>query len=223
MIDWMPTVSDVRGMFLNAYADGSHRVGGTIELEGVSFVADEPAIFGEPNEYIDRELAWYLSMSRYVDDIPGSVPKIWRQVSSRHGRINSNYGWCVFSHENGDQVRNVIDAISKDNDTRQAVAIYTRPSMHSDAFDDGMHDFICTNTVTYHLRDGKVNAVVNMRSNDAVYGYKNDFAWQKFMLEYVVGALSDSGTRCSTGTMIWQAASLHIYERHWKYLSGDVG
>lgn len=218
----LPRVSDIRDALREAYRDGTHRVNGTIELTGVSFVADEPAIFGKPNEYIERELEWYLSMSRYVDDIPGKVPKIWQQVSSRHGRINSNYGWCVLSGENFNQLDHVVDAIMSDHGTRQAIAIYTRPSMHTDSVDDGMHDFMCTNTVTYHLRDGRVSAIVNQRSLDVVYGYKNDWAWQSWCLDCVIDRLHDVGVECERGDIIWQAASLHIYERHWKYLNDDA-
>lgn len=217
----LPRVSDVREMFRAAYRDGTNRVGDTIEITGLSFIADEPAIFGQPNEYIERELQWYLSQSRYVDDIPGKTPKIWEQVSSNHGRINSNYGWCVFSEENGYQLAHVVEAIVDDQNTRQGIAIYTRPTMHRDAFDDGMHDFMCTNTVTYHLRDGKVNAIVNMRSNDLVFGYKNDWAWQSYCLDWVVDQLHRMMVECERGDIIWQAASLHIYERHWKYLEDN--
>jgi len=35
----------------------------TIEMFGASFIADEEAIFGTPNqEYIDKEIVWYQSM-----------------------------------------------------------------------------------------------------------------------------------------------------------------
>jgi hypothetical protein len=69
----------------------------TIEMIGAIFEADEPTIFGELNEdYIDRELEWYKSMSLYVDDIPGITPAIWKQVADRGGKINSNYGWANY-------------------------------------------------------------------------------------------------------------------------------
>ena len=217
----LPRVSDIRDALREAYRTGDNRVNGTIELTGLSFLADEPAIFGKPNEYIERELKWYLSQSRYVDDIPGKTPRIWEEVSSRHGRINSNYGWCVFSDENGGQLHHVVESIADDRNTRQAIAIYTRPSMHADAVDDGMHDFMCTNTVTYQLRRGRVNAIVNMRSNDIVFGYKNDWAWQSWCLDWVVDRLHKVMVDCERGDIIWQVGSMHIYERHWKYLDND--
>ena len=78
----------------------------TIEVVGAQFLADEPAIFGTVNEeYIKNELLWYKSMSRYVDDIPGGPPKIWRQVCSTTGLINSNYGWCIWHEDNWNQYK----------------------------------------------------------------------------------------------------------------------
>ena len=52
----------------------------------------------------------------------------------------------------------------------------------------GMSDFICTNAVSYMIRDDELISVVQMRSNDVVYGYKNDYAWQKWMqnVKYVL-------------------------------------
>ena len=41
----------------------------TIEMLGSSFIASEPAIFGTPNEeYIEREIDWYLSGSTNIND-----------------------------------------------------------------------------------------------------------------------------------------------------------
>ena len=72
-----------------------------------------------------------------------------------------------------------------------------------------MSDFICTDSVQYFIRDGKLIAVVRMRSNDVVFGYKNDKAWE----DYVHAQLaSDLGV--SVGSMIWHAGSLHVYEKH---------
>ena len=154
-----------------------------VEIAGASFLADSSAIIGKPNrDYVERELAWYESMSRYVQDIPGQTPKVWEDVADRHGRINSNYGWCIWSEENGSQYANVVQTLAHDQQSRQAIMIYNRPSMHRDAKLDGMSDFMCTNAVQYLVRDGAVHAVVQMRSNDVVFGYRNDWAWQDHVL-----------------------------------------
>ena len=204
-------VSDIRKMLATA-----PQVGETIELIGVSFLADEPAILGEPNEdYITSELDWYLSQSLSVKDIKPFTPRIWDLVSSKDGLINSNYGFLFYSLANGSQYANVVKTLMADPDSRQAIAIYTRPTMHYDAFTNGMHDFVCTNTVQYLIRDGKLHVIVNMRSNDVVFGYRNDYAWQKYAQLDVANQLD-----VEPGDITWQVGSLHVYRRHWHLLSG---
>jgi thymidylate synthase len=48
-----------------------------------------------------------------------------------------------------------------------------------------------------------------MRSNDAIFGYKNDKAWQQHVLDKMANQLD-----IESGEIIWQVGSLHIYERH---------
>ena len=60
-------VQDVRKYFKSALATNDFTIdktgAKTIEWIGASFIANEPAIFGTPNqEYIDKELNWYDSM-----------------------------------------------------------------------------------------------------------------------------------------------------------------
>jgi thymidylate synthase len=68
------------------------------------------------------------------------------------------------------------------------------------------------------VRDGKLVAIVNMRSNDAVYGYKNDYQWQKFVHTKLADELG-----IPTGQMIWQANSLHVYSRHFNLVENYNG
>lgn len=189
----------------------------TVEIMNASFLADEPAIFGTVNEeYVARELEWYRSMSLNVNDIPGGPPAIWKMVATPDGFINSNYGWCIYSQENEDQYLNCLAELKRNQDTRRAVMIYTRPSMQWEFGKDGMSDFMCTNTVQYLVRDGKLNALVYMRSNDAVFGYKNDFAWQKYVLESLC-----KDADIPIGDIYWNVASLHVYERHFNLIENN--
>lgn len=183
----------------------------TIEMIGACFEANHSSIFGDINEeYIQRELDWYKSMSLYVDDIPGITPAIWKQVASTEGKINSNYGWAIYSEDNGLQYLNVLDELKKNPNSRRAVMIYTRPTMWSDYNHNGMSDFMCTNAVQYMIRDGQLVAVVQMRSNDVVFGYRNDYAWQKYVADMLT---VDLGLDVEP-KIIWNVGNLHVYERH---------
>lgn len=180
-----------------------------VEIIGVSFIADENSIFGIPNEdYINMEIEWYNSKSLNVNDMK-KTPKIWQQISDSNGFINSNYGWMIFSEENGNQYDNVLKELINNPSSRRGEMIYTRPSMHQDYNKNGMSDFCCTATVDYFIRDGILYAVVKMRSNDVIFGFKNDYAWQKYILDKLAKDLE-----VVPGDIIWQASSLHVYERH---------
>lgn len=192
----------------------------TIEIVNASFIADSPTIFGTVNEeYVARELQWYRSMSLNVNDIPGGPPEIWKMVADKNGMINSNYGWCIYSEANGYQFTKVVEELCNSPLSRRALMIYNRPSMHTDYNKNGMSDFMCTNAVQYFIRNGKLHASVYMRSNDAIFGYKNDYAWQNFVHKEVLDAVNrKSNTVYALGSLCWNVGSLHVYERHFKFV-----
>lgn len=214
------------------------RASATVELTGDSFIADSPTIFGEPNaDYIARELEWYKSMSLNVNDIPGQTPDIWKKVADPEGNINSNYGWCIFSHENVGlegldskymqvgtdtfakcQYNYAIIELLRDNNSRRATMIYTRPNMHSDCSKYGRSDFMCTNTVQLLIRDNKLTYIVNMRSNDVIMGYRNDWAWHDYVQKLAVTSLNRYDLKLEAGPIIWHADSLHVYDKQFYLL-----
>jgi len=215
----MDSIRHIREQFVRKLYDQKF-VGDTVEILGASFIASDKTIFGKPNEdYIRREIQWYLSKSLFVDDIPVKTPLIWRQIASDSGEINSNYGYLFLAKENGSQLDAVVDHLIQDSGSRRATAVYTNPFIHKQWNRDGMSDFICTNAVQYLIRDGKLEVVVQMRSNDAIFGYRNDYAWQKYAQDLVVDKLASNGLVYEPGNIIWNAASLHIYKRHFELIS----
>lgn len=213
----MQTTKDIAEVFINALEAKqfvTDKTGQkTIEIIGASFLADKPAIFGTVNdEYVEKELKWYESESTNINDIYGSdrePPQAWQYSANDHGEINSNYGHLIYSEKYNRQFENVIIELHKNPDSRRASMVYQRPSIWHEYNDNGKNDFICTNAVTYYIRNDVVNCVVQMRSNDVVFGYKNDFAWQQFVLNEVAEELNREA-----GDIIWQAQNLHVYERH---------
>lgn len=223
--------ADIRDALASLYKQGKFATDKTgvqtVEIVGASFIADEPSIFGPPNdEYIQREIGWYLSQSLYVKDIGDPVPKIWTQVSSNEGKIHSNYGYLILSETNGSQFDNVLNELLRNKDTRRAVMIYTRPSIHTEYNQDGMSDFICTNAVQYLIRDGQLHTVVQMRSNDAWAGYRNDYAWQQYVSRDLIkkynDCMYDPSEHISLGTTTWQVGSLHIYSRQFYLIENYI-
>jgi thymidylate synthase len=62
--------------------------------------------------------------------------------------------------------------------------------------------------------------VSQMRSNDVVFGYKNDYAWAQYLMDKFVRmwneleAIRSIHGEITKGDLIWQVMNLHVYERH---------
>ncbi len=213
----MLTINQIRQYFINELSSKNFTVdrtgSKTIELIGASFYADEPAIFGVPNdEYIRDEIEWYKSQSTNIFDIyddDKEPPMAWKLTANEHGEINSNYGHLIWSEKYYGQFEQVLLELTRNPDSRRASMIYTRPSIWEEYNENGKNDFICTNSVTYYIRDNELHCVVQMRSNDVIFGYRNDYAWQEYVLAELATELD-----VDVGSIYWQVQNLHVYERH---------
>lgn len=187
----------------------------TLEIVGASFLADDKVVFGiVNNDYVRREIRWYENQSTNINDIEGETPKAWIATGNRHGEINSNYGHLIYSDKYANQFQCVVNELHNNPNSRRAQMIYNRPSIWYEAFENGKNDFICTNAVTYYVRNGRLHCVVQMRSNDLIYGYKNDYAWQLYVLHNVLFELNRKGNDYDLGDIHWQVMNLHVYEPH---------
>jgi thymidylate synthase len=214
-----PTIDEIRDTF-GAYLDDKNFVvdkSGVrmIEIRGVSFIANEDKIFDDVNwDYVSREIRWYESQSRYVEDLPAPVPEIWTKISDKNGMINSNYGWMIFSSENYNQYHRVLEELKRFPESRRTEMIYQRPSMWVDYDKDGMSDFCCTDSHSFFVRNGRLEVHVKMRSNDVRRGYRNDRAWAHHVQKKLLFDLNTTRTDelLGEGDIMWTASSLHIYE-----------
>jgi thymidylate synthase len=225
-------VNDIRKYFIDELAAERFTVdrsgAKTIEIIGSSFIADEPAIFGEVNQaYVDAELKWYKSQSTNINtlgEIYGMSPAAWKYSANQYGEINSNYGTIIYSDKYSNQFENALAELLCNPDSRRAQMIYNRPSIWVEYNENGKNDFICTNAQTVYIRDNKLHMVSQMRSNDAIFGYKNDYAWAKYLMQEMVQRYNEENTHVAEtfgndvlltcGDLHWQVMNLHVYERH---------
>lgn len=212
-------VPDIRALFGELYSQEEYIIDKTgcktIEIIGAQFLAGEGEIFGSVNDdYIRREFEWYQSQSLNVNNFPDGAPTFWLKAAAPNGYVNSNYGWVVDNKENYNQYDNVFFELMTAPDSRRAVMIYNRPSMWVDFNKDGANDFMCTMHVHYFIRKNKLETLVYMRSNDVVFGYKNDYAWQQEIRARLFNDLSQHYPKLELGSVLWNVGSLHVYERH---------
>lgn len=226
---------------------------GTKELLHTVFLADKNYIVRKPKEpYQTNELEWFISQSRNIQDLrsfAGFIPKIWNNIADVHDIINSNYGWCCLSEENGSQFDNAMKHLEKDKSSRRAIMIYNRPSMHKDWSQDRMYncdgntfpvngyswhkfnrevyksingDFMCCQNNHFIIRDNKLIMTVHMRSLDAVYGYNADYIWFDWIFNKAVQYLKKTYPEIERGELVIYADSVHVYEKHYEDLKKEA-
>lgn len=225
IIDTSDIAQEFKELYKNkVFREGKY--GKTVEIQNAHFLADKDWIIREPNyDYAKREIEWYESQSLYVKDIPGKVPKIWEMCADKDGKINSNYGWCIWSDENKNQFDHCVKRLLDDPHTREACMIYTRPSMQTDCNENGMHDFMCTYATQVFLNEVRddvnvyqLDYTVFQRSCDAVFGFDNDVLWHRHVMRKLVDELIKYDKNVILGDMVYNCGSLHVYSRHFKFL-----
>lgn len=182
--------------------------------------------FQTPKKYVKSELDWYKSMDLSIIGHEGieSNPT-WNACCTKDDKkeINSNYGWCVFSEENGSQYDNCLEVLKKDKTTRNALIVYNRPEIYKDYKRDGMHDMICTMYSHFFIRKNKLYMVHQMRSNDIRYGFIcSDLAWNCFVYQNMYEDLKETYPDLEVGVIRWTSDSMHLYSRHFDDLKKFV-
>lgn len=224
--------------------NNAEEVNGTKELVHQVFLADKKYIVRKPKEpYQSNELHWFISQSRNVEDLKsfaGFTPKIWEEIAEIDGTVNSNYGWCCLSKENGHQFWNAMKHLELDRNSRRAIMIYNRPTMHEDWISNRGNnnlrwqykeseeykklrgDFMCCQNNHFIIRGNKLIMTVHMRSLDAVFGYNADYIWFDFIFNKALQYLKKTYPELERGDMVIYADSVHVYERHYEDLEKEA-
>ncbi len=170
-----------------------------------------------PIKYAKKEIEWYDSCDLSVDNISKHA-SMWKEVASKSGTVNSNYGWCIYSDENQNQYHHALEELKSNKNSRRSVMIYNRPSMQIEWNKDGMNDFICTFSTQHFVRNNKLEYIVYMRSNDAIFGFFNDFYWHCEVYKRMFNDLKQTYSNLEYGNIHWNSGSFHLYERHFDIL-----
>lgn len=219
------TIDDVVMALADAPIDP--RTGNRV-LYSVNWVADQPSMIGQVNEdWVRRELAWFNSGSDSLADMEGPVPQLFQACAGNDGKVNSAYGYILFGRPRqvGDPLRvglfqNVVDTFLKEGlSTRHSVAIISDRKVHELSTFNDRNDFICTNALNFMVdADGRLNIIAQMRSMDAVFGYRADYSMWDDLMERILGYLELPFPELKRGDITFQVANLHVYPRHFELL-----
>lgn len=199
-------------------------------LYSATWLANKPSMIGERNEdWVRRELDWFASGSNALADMEGPVPKAFQDCANDLGKVNSAYGHTLFNREalpyrHGfaqTLADRIVDTfLNEGKATRHATAIISDRDIHYLAQAGGMHDFICTNALNIMIDDeDKLNIIVQMRSMDAVWGYRADYSMWDYLMGWLLGSLAMVYPELKRGAITFQVANLHVYPRHFELLA----
>jgi thymidylate synthase len=153
------------------------------------------------------ELCWHLSGSKRADALTHYAPT-WTANADENGEIRGScYGAKIFKSPMGptpwERTRELLKAEAS---TRRAVLYTNDRTAHLDPL---CSDAACATSLQFLLRKGALDAVVTMRSNDAMLGLPYDIFLFSFLQELMAVELG-----VSLGSYHHFAASLHLYEKH---------
>jgi thymidylate synthase len=148
------------------------------------------------------ELCWYLSGSDRVEPIKHYLSH-YEEEAEPDGTVYAAYGPRLLSFDGLDQIRYVIDTLTRRPFSRRAVIqIFD----HEDIKEPHRH-VPCTCVLQYFLRSDALDAVTYMRSNDAYKGLPHDIFAFTMIQELIARSLNTD-----VGLYIHMVGSLHLYE-----------
>jgi thymidylate synthase len=159
------------------------------------------------------ELLWYLAKSDDVEFISYYLRRY--KCDSEDGRtIYGAYGPRLFGLRQINQVRNVLNLLRERPSSRRAVI------QLFDAVDiESPHKEVpCTCSLQYAVRNGKLNAMTHMRSNDAYKGLPHDIFTFTMLQEVFARTLG-----VELGSYKHSVGSLHLYDEDRKRAKRYLG
>lgn len=179
------------------------------ELIGNGYVVPMPAYISLAARNVNLsfmlgEAWWILSGSNRVSDITNYM-KTYKNFSDDEVFLRGAYGPKIV-----DQLGYVVDTLEKDNDSRQAVINIWRERPGQSK------DIPCTLSMQFLIRNGKLNSVTTMRSQDIVLGFTYDVFTFSMVAMSVKLLLKQRGIDVELGELFVNPGSLHIYEKHYE-------
>ena len=158
---------------------------------------------------IIHELLWFLSGDTNIAYLKDNGVRIWDQWADENGDLGPVYGyqWRHFPKPGGgevDQVRQVVEAIKQNPDSRRHIVCAWNPGMVDQMALPPCHAFF-----QFYVADGKLSCQLYQRSADIFLGVPFNiasYALLTMMLAQVSGL--------EPGDFVHTFGDAHLYENH---------
>ena len=158
---------------------------------------------------IIHELLWFLQGSTNVAYLRENRVTIWDEWADENGDLGRVYGaqwrdWRTADGRHIDQIRNVIDQIRRNPDSRRLIVSAWNPGEI-----DQMALPPCHAMFQFVVLDGKLHCQLYQRSADLFLGVPFNIASYALLLMMVAQV-----TDLQPGTFVHTFGDLHIYKNH---------
>lgn len=152
------------------------------------------------------ETMWVLSGRNDVAGLLHYLPRA-ADFSDDGLTWRAGYGPRLRNYQGVDQIAYIVDTLRANPSSRQAVCSIWDPTVDTTPG----KDIACNNWLSFSSRNGVLDLMVAIRSNDAIWGWSgiNAFEWSA-LLEVVAGM-----TGLEMGQLHFAVTSFHLYDQHW--------
>ena len=155
---------------------------------------------------IDEILWIWQKKSNNVNELN---TRIWDAWADKNGTIGKAYGYQMglrhqYPEGEFDQVDRVLFDLKHNPASRRIItSLYNHADLHA------MHLYPCAYSMTFNVMDGKLNGILNQRSQDFLVA-NNWNVCQYAVLLIMLAQVSD----LQAGELVHMIADAHIYDRH---------
>ena len=156
------------------------------------------------------EAAWVLAGRDDLDLLGKYLPRAY-DFSDDGETWRAGYGkrlraWSG-NDRSVDQLAYIVHTLRESHASRQAVMNIWSPTIDTEPG----KDIPCNNWLSFSSRYGKLDLMVAIRSNDAMWGWSGINAFEWSVLQEVVAGMLGIGV----GGLHFATTSFHLYDRHW--------
>ena len=158
---------------------------------------------------IAYELLWFLQGSSNVGWLQQNGVTIWDEWADAEGELGPVYGvqwrsWPTPSGETIDQVRDVVEQIRANPDSRRLIVSAWNPADIPD-----MALAPCHALFQFYVADGRLSCQLYQRSADLFLGVPFNIASYALLTHMVA-----QQTGLEVGDFVWTGGDCHIYDNH---------
>ena len=152
------------------------------------------------------ELFWYLSGTSSLEFIKYYI-KEYVKDSEDGATVHGAYGPRLFDARGNNQLMNVVSLLSEKPRSRRAVIQLFDAADLAKPHGKVRKEVPCTLTLQFVMPNDRLSLIVNMRSNDALFGLPHDVFAFTMLQEFVARALD-----VEVGSYVHFVGSMHLYE-----------